>query len=197
AMPDAVVVGSGPNGLAAAIALSQAGRQVLVLEAAPSVGGGLRTAELTEPGFRHDVCSAIHPLGIGSPYLRTLPLAEHGLEWIQPPAPLAHPFDDGSAARLERSVEATAETLGVDAGAYRRLMEPIVAVADPLLGQLLGPHRLPRSPLSAARLARRRFRGDRARGLVAGLAAHSNLPLSRFPTGAIGLALALCGHVVG
>ncbi len=207
-MPDAVVVGSGPNGLAAAIALAQAGRQVLVLEAAPSVGGGLRTAELTEPGFRHDVCSAIHPLGIGSPYLRTLPLSEHGLEWIQPPAPLAHPFDDGSAARLERSVEATAETLGVDAGAYRRLMEPIVAVADPLLGQLLGPHRLPRSPLSlarfaaggllpAARLARSRFRGDRARGLVAGLAAHSNLPLSRFPTGAIGLALALCGHVVG
>jgi phytoene dehydrogenase-like protein len=207
-MPDAVVVGSGPNGLTAAIVLARAGRSVLLLEAAETVGGGMRTAELTLPGFRHDVCSAIHPLGVGSPFLRTLPLEQHGLQWIQPPAPLAHPFDDGTAASLERSPEATGETLGEDAEAYCRLLEPLVKVADELVEQLLGPLRLPRHPLALARfglngllpatsLARHRFVGERARGLFAGLAAHAILPLSRPPTGAVGLMFALCGHVFG
>jgi phytoene dehydrogenase-like protein len=206
--PDAAVVGSGPNGLAAAIALARAGRSVVVLEAADTVGGGLRTAELTEPGFRHDVCSAIHPLGVGSPYLRTFPLEQHGLEWIHSPAPLAHPFDDGSAALLERTVEATGETLAEDADAYRRLMAPLVEVVDPLIEQLLGPPRPPRHPLAlarfglygllpATRLARWRFVGARARGLFAGLAAHAILPLSRPPSGAVGLIFALCGHAFG
>ena len=136
---DAVVVGSGPNGLAAAITLAQAGRSVLVLEAKDTVGGGARSAELTLPGFLHDVCSAIHPLALGSPFLSTLPLSEHGLEWIQPPAPLAHPFEDGTAAVLERSVDKTGEALGRDATAYAKLMSPLVADWDKLAIELLGP----------------------------------------------------------
>src|SRR5918996_1976766 len=119
---DAIVVGSGPNGLAAAITLAQAGLAVRVYEARDRPGGGARSAELTLPGFSHDVCSAIHPLGVGSPFFRALPLEEHGLEWVQPPAPLAHPFDDGTAALLDRSVELTSQTLGEDGPAYRRLM---------------------------------------------------------------------------
>jgi phytoene dehydrogenase-like protein len=207
-MPDAVVVGAGPNGLAAAIVLARAGRSVLVLEAAGTVGGGVRTAELTLPGFRHDVCSAIHPGGVGSPFLRSLPLEEHGLEWIHPPAPLAHPFDDGTAVLLERAVAATAAWLGGDGAAYRRLLEPLVEVADDLADLVLAPLRLPPSwratsrfaagaPLPATALARLRFRGERARGLLAGLAAHSMLPLSRPPTGAVGLVLGVFGHAFG
>ena len=181
---------------------------MLVLEAAATVGGGVRTAELTLPGFRHDVCSAIHPLGLGSPFLGTLELERHGLEWIQPPAPLAHPFDDGTAALLERSVEATAQGLGADAGAYRRLMGPLVADAEDLLADILGPLRVPGNPVSLARfgllgarsavgLARRRFAGPRARALFAGLAAHSLLPLTSSPSAGFGLVLGLLGHHVG
>src|SRR6185436_10635596 len=124
---DAVVVGSGPNGLAAAIELARAGLSVLVREAADVPGGGARSEELTLPGFVHDVCSAVHPLGAASPYFRSLPLAAHGLEWIQPPAPVAHPFDDGTAALLERSTAVTGASLGSDAGAYRALMNPFVS----------------------------------------------------------------------
>ncbi|HEY7692766.1 MAG TPA: NAD(P)/FAD-dependent oxidoreductase [Gaiellaceae bacterium] len=207
-MPDAVVVGAGPNGLAAAIELARAGRSVLVLEAAETVGGGMRTAELTLPGFRHDVCSAIHPGAVGSPFLRSLPLAEHGLEWIESPAPLAHPFDDGTAAVLERSVAATAAGLDTDAEAYRRLLGPLVEAAEDLAAVLLAPLRLSRYPLAAVRfgahallpatsLARRRFAGERARGLFAGVAAHSMLRLSTPPSGAVGLALAFFGHAFG
>src|SRR5919204_4534060 len=127
---DAIVVGSGPNGLAAAIALAGAGRSVCVYEAKDTVGGGMRSAELTLPGFVHDVCSAIHPMALGSPFLRELPLAEHGLELVHPQAPLAHPFDDGTAAIMERSIDATAEGLGGDASAYRRLMGPLVDAAS-------------------------------------------------------------------
>src|SRR5919198_3200384 len=123
---DAVVVGSGPNGLAAAIVLARAGLRVLVREAAETPGGGARTEALTLPGFVHDVCSAVHPLGIGSPFFRRLPLTAHGLEWIQPPAALAHPFDDGSTVLLERSLDATAANLGPVARAYRRPVAPLV-----------------------------------------------------------------------
>jgi phytoene dehydrogenase-like protein len=207
-MPDAIVVGSGPNGLAAAIALARAGLSVRVLEAGDTIGGGTRSAELTLPGFVHDVCSAIHPLAVASPFLRTVPLEAHGVEWIEPPAALAHPFDDGTAAMLERSPEATGETLGADGRRYGMLVAPLVSNADGLLDDLLGPARVPAHPfalarfgiagaLPAASLARTAFRGPRARGFLAGLAAHSMLPLTRVPSAAFGLVLALLGHAVG
>lgn len=207
-MYDAIVVGSGPNGLAAAITLAQAARSVLVLEQADTIGGGMRTSELTLPGFRHDICSAIHPLGLGSPFLRALPLSEHGLEWIQPEVPLAHPFDRTPPALLERPVELTAASLGPDAARYRRLVRPLVTNADALLDELLAPLRLPRHPLLLARfgarallpstvLARHLFRGGRAQGLFGGLAAHSMLPLTQVPSAAVGLILATLGHAVG
>jgi phytoene dehydrogenase-like protein len=205
---DAVVVGSGPNGLAAAIVLAQAGRSVRVLEAAPTIGGGTRTEALTLPGYRHDVCSAIHPLGLGSPFLRTLPLAAHGLAFVQPEIPLAHPFDDGSAVVLHRSMDETAEGLGVDADAYRRLMRPLVGDFDALMDDLLGPLRPPRHPVAAARfglaglrsatgLVDSRFTGARARALLAGNAAHSMQPLEQRTTAAFALVLLLLGHAVG
>ena len=207
-MADAIVVGSGPNGLAAAIALAREGVSVHVVERAEVLGGGMRTAELTLPGFKHDVCSAIHPLAVGSPFLSTLPLEEHGVEWIWPPAALAHPFDDGRAALLERSPEETGVTLGEDAGRYARLMAPLVRDAPLLLEDLLGPVGRPRHPVALARFAARAalpatsfsrtaFRGERARGFFAGLAAHSMLPLSRSPTTGYGLMLGLLGHAVG
>ncbi len=205
---DAIVVGSGPNGLAAAIALAQAGLSVRVIEAAETVGGGARSAELTLPGFVHDVCSAIHPLGVASPFFRTLPLAEHGVEWIESPAALAHPFDDGTAVLLERSPEAALPTLGDDDPRWRRLFAPLVRDAGPLLEEILGPLHVPAHPLALARfgaraappaaaLARLSLRGAKARGLFAGLAAHSMLPLERPPTAAFGLMLGLLGHAVG
>jgi phytoene dehydrogenase-like protein len=207
-MPDAIVVGAGPNGLAAAIVLAREGFSVRVVEAAETVGGGARSAELTLPGFVHDVCSAIHPLGIASPLFRTLPLTEHGLEWIDPPAALAHPFDDGTAALLERSPEAVALGLGDDEDRWRRLFAPLVRDAEPLLDEVLAPMHLPTHPVALARfgaraappatgLARLSFRGAKARGLFAGLAAHSMLPLGRPPSAAFGLMLGLLGHAVG
>ena len=207
-MADAIVVGSGPNGLTAAIALARKGVSVQVLERAERIGGGMRTEELTLPGFHHDVCSAIHPLAVASPFLRQLPLGEHGLEWIEPPAALAHPFDDGTAALLERSPTATGATLGRDADAWVRHLRPLADSADALLDDLLGPLRVPRHPLALARFglqgglpaslfARLAFRGERARGFFAGMAAHSMLPLSEPATAAYGLVLALLGHAVG
>ncbi|HEY0071843.1 MAG TPA: NAD(P)/FAD-dependent oxidoreductase, partial [Chloroflexia bacterium] len=205
---DAVVVGAGPNGLAAAITLSQAGKSVLLIEAADSIGGGTRSAELTLPGFTHDVCSAVHPLGVASPFFRGLPLEEYGLEWIHPPAPLAHPLDDGSAAMLERSIEATGESLGADAEAYRRLFEPIGNDWHRLEGSLLGPLRFPRHPVALMRfglpavfparlLARTAFKGEHARALFAGMAAHSMLSLDQPLSAAFGLVLGALGHVAG
>src|SRR5262245_9965690 len=134
---DAVVVGAGPNGLAAAIEIARAGRSVCVLEARDTIGGGTRTTELTQPGFLHDVCSAVHPLGIASPFLKSLPLAKHGLEWIHSPACLAHPFDDGKPAVLYRPISKTSSTLENDAQAYERLFSTLAVDADKLLSELL------------------------------------------------------------
>ena len=202
---DVVIIGSGPNGLAAAVALAQHGASVLVLEARDEIGGGTRTAELTLPGFVHDVCSAVHPLGILSPFFRTLPLEEHGLRWIRPPASVAHPLDDQPAVLLRRSLDDTAADLDVDARAYRRLLKPLLSNPHGLLQDALGPLGIPHHPLlmlrfglravrSAVGLAKR-FRGVRARALLAGCAGHSILPLDRALTGAMGLMFLLAGHV--
>jgi phytoene dehydrogenase-like protein len=203
------VVGAGPNGLAAAVELARAGLAVRLYERSDQIGGGTRTAALTLPGFVHDVCSAVHPMGAASPFFRRLPLARHGLEWIHPPAPLAHPFDDGTAALLERSVEATAETLDVrDAGAYRALVGPFVDGWQPLFDDALAPPHLPRHPVLLARFGLRAvwpaahvirtwFSGERARALFAGIAAHTLEPLTRVPTAAFGMVLAIAGHAVG
>src|SRR5580692_4153705 len=149
-MAEAIVVGSGPNGLAAAIALAEAGISVKVIEGEETIGGGCRSAALTLPGFVHDVCAAIHPLALASPFLRSLPLAEHGVEWVQPPAALAHPFDDGTAALLLRSVDETAAMLGEDERRYRRLIGPLVDREQQLIGELLAPLRPPRHPAAMA-----------------------------------------------
>src|SRR5918995_1095798 len=205
---DAVVIGSGPNGLAAAITMIHRGRSVVVYEAADKIGGGMRSAELTLAGFVHDVCSAVYPLAIGSPLFRSLPLARYGLEWVQPLSPLAHPLDDGSAVMLERSLHDTAAGLGGDADAYRRLMRPLVESWQGLDARLLGPLRWPRKPLavtrfglSAIRPARSFsaswFEEQRARALFAGLSAHSMLPLEAWGSAAFGLVLATTGHALG
>jgi phytoene dehydrogenase-like protein len=208
-LPDeAVVVGSGPNGLAAAIVLARAGLATTVLEAEETFGGGCRSAELTLPGFVHDTCSTVQSLALASPFLRSLPLAEHGFEPVHPDAPLAHPLDDGTAVILERSVAATAAGLGPDERAYRRTFEPLVRDADALFAGVLAPPRPPRHPLALARfgldavrsaggLARSRFEGERARALLAGCAAHSFLPLSAPVSAAFGIVLALGAHAVG
>jgi phytoene dehydrogenase-like protein len=205
---DAIVVGSGPNGMAAAIELARAGLSVAVLEAKETLGGAARTAELTLPGFLHDVCSAIYPLGLGSPFLAKLPLKKHGLDWIHPPAPLAHPFDNGKAAVLHRSVAETALTLGRDGERYMKFMSPLVKRWSCLSQDILGPIHVPRHPLSlalfglsalrsAVELGASIFRDEYARGLFAGLSAHSFLPLEQRGSAAFGMALGALGHVVG
>lgn len=205
----AVVIGSGPNGLAAAIELARAGLEVTVHESAAQIGGGARSAELTLPGFVHDVCSAVHPLAISSPCFERYPLHAHGLEWIHPDVPLAHPLDDGSAVLMERSIDATCAGLGGDGEAWRRLLEPLAAGWSGLRHDVLGRQpRLPRHPFLMARfglnalraaraVAESAFRGLRARSLFAGVAAHSVLPLETRPSAAFGLILAAAGHAVG
>src|SRR5207249_7285778 len=206
---DAVVVGSGPNGLAAAITLARAGCSVLVCEANTTIGGGARSAELTLSGFVHDVCSAVHPLAAGSPFFKTLPLERFGLEWIQPEIPLAHPLDDGSAACLYRDVDLTAEQLRGDSSAYRRLMKPLARNWEKLANEFLQPMlHLPRHPMALARfgipalcpaslLEKILFKHEAAQALFAGIAAHSFLPLESIASSAFGLVLGMAGHAVG
>jgi phytoene dehydrogenase-like protein len=203
---DAVVVGSGPNGLAAAVALAQRGASVLVLEARDTLGGGTRTAALTLPGFAHDVCSAAHPMGILSPFLRQLPLERFGLTWATGSASFAHPLDGEPAVCGVRSMDAMVDDLGEDGPGYRRMLAPFLADPHGFLGDALAPLRWPRDPLRLARfgllairsaqgLARSRFRGERARALLAGCAAHSILPLDRPLSAAVGVLFALTAHI--
>lgn len=206
---DAIVVGAGPNGLSAAIVLASAGLSVLVREANPTLGGGTRTLELTLPGFQHDICSAIHPMALASPFFRSLPLAKDGLEWIQPPVPLVHPFDDAPPAVLDQSLTVTGESVAPDSAAYRRLMRPLVDHWEQLAPEILrAPLHLPSHPLTmagfglhallpAAYLNRMAFRGGRARALFSGLAAHSIVALDKPGTAAVGLVLAAAGHAGG
>jgi phytoene dehydrogenase-like protein len=204
---DAVVVGSGPNGLAAAITLQQKGLSVLLVEAKGEIGGGMRSAELTLPGFTHDICSAIHPMAAASPFFSQLPLEQYGLEYIYPPVSAAHPFDDGTAAVLQGSVHDTAALLGRDEQVYRRLMEPLVRDWPSIAPDVLGPLHIPRHPLlmaafglkalPAASWTARRWQTTAARGLWGGMTAHSILPLTKAATSAIGLVLMITGHLKG
>jgi phytoene dehydrogenase-like protein len=205
----AQVIGSGPNGLSAAIALAQAGLPVDVYEAQPKAGGAARTLPLTLPGFLHDFGSAVHPLAAGSPFFRTLPLAQHGLRWLHHPTPLAHPLDDGTAVTLERDLDDAVGELGIDGRAWRRLMQPLVEQWPAFAAEILGPAlHLPRSPLLLARfgifalaparlLANTLFRSPRTRALFAGLAAHSFLSLSSPLSAAVGIVLGAATHAVG
>ncbi len=208
---DAIVIGAGPNGLAAAITIARAGKSVIVYEAKETIGGGSRSMELTLPGFVHDVCSAIHPLGLGSTFFRSLPLEQYGLEWIQPPAPLAHPLDNDTVAVLERSIEATGATLGTDAQAYKKLMTPFVAHWNRIADAFLGPLRLPplfahpfelasfgfKAIRPASALAKSLFKEEHARAIFAGMCGHSMLPFDRPTSAAAGLVLGGLGHAIG
>jgi len=204
---DAVVVGSGPNGLAAAILMQQNGLSVLLLEGKDTIGGGMRSAELTLPGFTHDICSAIHPLAVGSPFFKTLPLADHGLEFMYPEFAAAHPFDSGKAAVLQQSLTETARLLGPDAEAYKKLIEPVVADWPGIAPDVLGPLHYPKhqfamakfglKALRSAAAVAKRFKTEEAKGLFAGMAAHSILPLTNLSTAAIALILLSTGHLDG
>lgn len=204
---DAVVVGSGPNGLAAAIVLQQAGCSVLLVEGKRTIGGGLRSKALTLPGYIHDVCSAIHPMAAGSPFFSRLPLKAHGLEFIYPPLAVAHPFDDGTAAVLDKSLEETASLLGADEKTYLDLMAPIIHDWPLIVNSLLGPLRFPAHPLAlagfglkallSAEVIAKRFVTEKAKGLWAGMAAHSIMPLSNLSTAAIGFVLMAVAHLRG
>ena len=205
---DAVVVGAGPNGLAAAVTLARAGRSVLLVEAADVIGGGTRSEALTRPGFVHDVCSAVHPLLLASPFFRDQPLVAHGLQLAHPRTPLAHPLDDGTAAVLDRDLRGTASCLGPDESAYLHVMRPLVRHADAIVDAVMRAPRPPRHPFAAVGFARyaprtaagfaqSTFKGPRARALHAGIAAHAVLPLDRVPSAAVGLLLGFMGHAYG
>jgi phytoene dehydrogenase-like protein len=206
--PSAIVIGSGPNGLAGAIALAQAGFEVEVREASEQPGGGARSGDLTLPGFIHDLGSAVHPLAVGSPFFSSLSLQDHGLKWIWPEAQLAHPLDDGSAVTLESDIGQTASQLGHDGTAYRKLFEPLVKDWPRLAREVLRPLRLPQHPLLLSRfgiraiqpctvVAKRLFRSNRAQVLFAGICAHSTLKLEAPLSAAFGMILGAAGHAVG
>ena len=202
---DAVVVGSGPNGLAAAITLQQQGVSTLIIEAKHTIGGGMRSAELTLPGFIHDICSAIHPMAVSSPFFSSVPLEKFGLTFINPTYAAAHPFDDGSAAVLHPSIGQTAASLGIDAKAYHQLMQPLHDHFNKIFPFILGPLRFPKHPLAvagfgykalqpAAFLARTLFKTTQAKGMLAGMAAHAMLPLTKPATSAVALVLLMAAH---
>jgi phytoene dehydrogenase-like protein len=204
---DAVVVGSGPNGLAAGITLQQQGLSVLIIEGNKTIGGGLRSAELTLPGFTHDICSAIHPMAVGSPFFNALPLRDHGLEFVHPDICAAHPFDNGEAGVLLKSLDETAGHLGPDAKVYKKLIGPLVSSWPSIVNDVLGPLGIPRKPVAYAKFGldairsaqaiAKRFSTLKAKGLWAGMAAHSLLPLTNLSTAAIGMVLATTGHLGG
>jgi phytoene dehydrogenase-like protein len=204
---DAIVVGSGPNGLAAAITLRQEGLSVLLIEGKDVIGGGLTSAEYTLPGFVHDVCSAIHPLALGSPFFETLPLADHGLTYLQPELAAAHPFDGGTAAVLHRSVEETAKLLGADEQTYLDVFNPIVKDWPLIAADVLAPLHFPKHPIAMAQFGlkaltsasyyAKRFKTKEAKGLWAGMAAHAIQPLTNLSTSAIALVLMTAGHLKG
>ena len=206
---DAVIIGSGPNGLSAGIALAQQGCSVLIVEAAETPGGGIRSDELTLPGFVHDPCASLFPLTRASPFLSTLPLEQYGLEWIHSPGVLAHPFDDGTAIVVDRSLDCTVERLGIDGAAYRRLIQYLLDDWDRFAHDLLGPFPFPpQSPItfmrfslqalrSAIGLSQSLFSGKKARALFAGMAGHSILPLEKLTSGAFGIVISATAHSVG
>jgi phytoene dehydrogenase-like protein len=204
---DAIVVGSGPNGLAAAILMQQNGLSVLLLEAKSQIGGGLRSAEVTLPGFTHDICSAIHPLAAASPYFKTLPLAAHGLTYIYPEIAAAHPLDNGTAAVLKQSITDTAALLGEDRQTYSSLMQSVTADWPRIDADVLGPLHFPRHPfalasfglkaITSANHLSKRFKTEKAKALLSGMAAHSMQPLTNVATSAITLVLMAAGHLGG
>lgn len=205
---DVVVVGSGPNGLAAAITMARAGCKVIVYEAEPTIGGGARSASLTLPGFIHDVCSSVHALAAASTFMQSLPLEDLGLKWIHPESPLAHPFDDRTAITVSRSLQETSSRFGADAQAVQRLLEPFVRSWSQLFSEILRPARLPRHPLdlarfgwralpSAATIAARNFKTEKARAVFAGMSAHSIMPLTSLGSSAFGIILWTMCHAVG
>lgn len=205
---DAIVIGSGPNGFAAAITLARSNLKVLIVEARETIGGGLRSSPLTLPGFIHDICSAIHPLGAASPFFLTLPLKEHGLEWIHPEACLAHPFEDGSSVLLYKSMEDTISNLGEDGEKYKNIFTSLIDKWEDLSEDILSPLKLPAHPITLTKFginavqpakffAERNFKGSRARALFMGLAGHSIMPLTKPLTSAIGIVLGILGHHIG
>lgn len=204
---DVIIIGSGPNGFAAAITLQQQGLSTLIVEGADTIGGGMRTKELTLPGFKHDVCSAIHPMAMASPFMRSLPLQEYGLEFIQASYAAAHPLDNGESALLYNSLEETAQDLGIDAHTYKRLILPIINRWETLAPDIMGPLRFPNHPLDLAAFGLQAlkpatwtassFKTQKAKALWAGMAAHGIQPLSNWATSAIGLVLMAVGNRYG
>ena len=204
---DAIVIGSGPNGLASAILMQQKGLSVLLIEGKETIGGGLRTKELTLPGFLHDICSAVHPLAVSSPFFETLPLGDHGLEYIYPKIAAAHPFDDGTAAHLEKTIDLTANSLGNNEASYQKLITPVVNSWPDIKEDVLGPLHFPKHPLEMARFGlnalssasylSKSLKSPQARAFFAGMAAHSMQPLTKLTTAAAGLVLLLVGHTKG